>query len=201
MKNMTLGAFAFASALALASAPGYALSFDFSFSNVFGDVNGTVTGLIEGLTDNTTSAATDVIVESYPAGVGGVPPAPIVINGVPFGSTTNDFTVANGSITSAFFSSGFDKPLCLSFAHPSFSCANGAFFGFLDKGFVEGPVSFTPAAVPGPIAGAGLPGLIFAGGACSWMLAYVWLARMLRIHSLYNSVQTRRQAMPTSKRL
>ena len=36
---------------------------------------------------------------------------------------------------------------------------------------------------------------------CSWILAYVWLARMLRIHSLYNSVQTRRQAMPTSKRL
>jgi hypothetical protein len=35
----------------------------------------------------------------------------------------------------------------------------------------------------------------------TWFLAYVWLARMLRIHSLYNSVQTRRQAMLTSKRL
>lgn len=122
MKNMTLGAFAFASALALASAPGYALSFDFSFSNVFGDVNGTVTGLIEGLTDNTTSAATDVIVESYPAGIVGPPPAPFLIPGTT-SPLFNDFTVANGSITSAVFAIFGDQvSLCLSFANPSFTC-------------------------------------------------------------------------------
>jgi hypothetical protein len=44
MKRRTLGAFAFASALALASTPGHALSFQFSFPNAFGNVDGTVTG-------------------------------------------------------------------------------------------------------------------------------------------------------------
>jgi hypothetical protein len=53
MKNMTLGAFAFASALALASTPGHALSNFFSFSCASGDVfctaPGMVTGVIDGL--------------------------------------------------------------------------------------------------------------------------------------------------------
>ena len=51
MKNVTLGTFAFASALALASIPAYALGFDFSFTcdGGFGcippnGVPGTVTG-------------------------------------------------------------------------------------------------------------------------------------------------------------
>jgi len=166
MNNRALAAFAFASALTLASTPGHALSFDFSFSNLpsFGNVNGTVTGLIEGLTDNTTSSATDVIVQSYPAGVGGVPPAPFTLPSL--ASFANNFTVANGLITSAFFASGTNPAfgaglLCLSF-NP-LSCFGGAFFGNLDAR-VSGPVSFTAAAVPGPIVGTGLPGLILAGG-------------------------------------
>ena len=52
----TLVALAFASAMVLASTPGYALSFNFSMTNVSGNVNGTVTGLIEGLTDNKTGS-------------------------------------------------------------------------------------------------------------------------------------------------
>ena len=48
---MTLGAFAFASVVALAATPGHALSFDFSFINEvgFGFTPGTVTGHIDGL--------------------------------------------------------------------------------------------------------------------------------------------------------
>ena len=99
--SRTLVAFALASVLALASTPGHALSFDFSFTNFTGNVTGTVTGLIEGLTDNTTSSATDVIVESYPAGVDGVPQAPFTVT--QSNSNLNTFTVANGLITSAFF--------------------------------------------------------------------------------------------------
>ena len=124
MKFTTVGALA--SALALASSPGHALSFDFSFTNTSSDprhVNGTVTGLIEGLTDNTISQqATDVIVESYPAGIVGPPPAPFLIPGTT-SPLFNDFTVANGSITSAVFAIFGDQvSLCLSFANPSFTC-------------------------------------------------------------------------------
>src|SRR5262245_24415098 len=145
MKIITVGALA--SALALASSPGHTLSFDFSFSNTSSDpghVNGTVTGLVGGLTDNTTSAATHVTVESYPAGIGSEPPAPFDVS--PGVSAQNIFTVANGSITSAFF---FSAPMsfCLSLGSlpPGAGCLGGAFFGFQTEGFVQGPVSFTPA--------------------------------------------------------
>src|SRR5215471_9212746 len=66
MKNMTLRAFAFVSALALASTPGHALSFDFSFTNQFGTILGTVTGHIDGLQDNATGPATAVFIDSAP---------------------------------------------------------------------------------------------------------------------------------------
>jgi len=173
MKNMTLGAFAFACALALASTPGHALSFDFSFTNVTGTVNGTVTGLIEGLTDDTTSSAADVIVQSYPAAIA-APPAPFALND-PF----NSFTVANGSITMASFVSQFSSggsigSLCLSVSSPHIECAGGPFFDGVG-GFVQGPVSFT--AVPGPIAGAGVPGLLLVGGG---LLAW-WRRRRQKI--------------------
>jgi hypothetical protein len=101
MNNRALAAFAFASALALTVTPGHALSFQFSFTNVSGNVSGTVTGLVEGLTANATSSATDVIVQGYPAGLPGLPTAPFTLPGP--AANFNTFTVANNSITSAFF--------------------------------------------------------------------------------------------------
>jgi hypothetical protein len=75
MKSMTLGAFAFVSALALASTPCHALNFDFSFSNTTGNTAGTVTGEIEGLVDNTANQqASAVIITSAPS-VYQVPPS------------------------------------------------------------------------------------------------------------------------------
>jgi hypothetical protein len=142
------------------------LNFDFSFTNITGDVNGTVTGLIEGLTDNETSSATHVFVGSYPNGVGGVP-SEAAIDYINRDLSLNIFTITSGLISSAYFK--FDV-LCLSLnSNPN--CPGGASFGFPTEGFVQGPVSFTPVSVPvpGPVVGAGLPGLVAAcGGLLAW---------------------------------
>lgn len=66
MKTTVLAA---ATALLLVTGGVHATTLDFSFTNTSGLVNGTVTGRILGLNPNGTSAATDVIIDSYPAGL------------------------------------------------------------------------------------------------------------------------------------
>src|SRR5262249_25596690 len=93
MKRMTLGEFAFASALALAPSTGHALDFDFSFTSIFGPTPGTVTGEVDGLQDNTSrQPATEIIIDSAPPAFNLT--APLLFPGSP--STVNAFTVTSG---------------------------------------------------------------------------------------------------------
>jgi hypothetical protein len=79
-----------------------ALDFDFSFTNSTGNVSGTVTGEIFGLADNTSNeAATDIVIDSYPSGLG-FPSTPWdVFNMSGITVVTNSFTVSGGEITAA----------------------------------------------------------------------------------------------------
>jgi hypothetical protein len=150
----------------LASAPAHALSFDFSFANTFpAGVSGTVTGEIDGLVDNMGGPATHVIVNRYPAAL----PLGIAASFDAISSGTvslNTFHVSSGVIdTALFLSASTSNKFVLHLALLPMGGANFVSLandtdGTLSVG--SSTATFTP--VPGPIAGAGLPGLILAGG-------------------------------------
>jgi hypothetical protein len=136
----------------LAPVSASALSFTFSFRDV--------TGVISGLADSGTSPATSVQVTSNPAGIG--------LGEYVGNPTINTFTVSAGLLTDVnFLTNGVNN------ASPDVTCCSLRLFFFNGSGaagfstsptivLAIPPVTFSP--VPGPIAGAGLPGLVLAGG-------------------------------------
>jgi PEP-CTERM motif len=92
-------------AIMLTSGVAHADDFTFSFTGPGpdGGVSGTVTGIIYGLTNNTASAATEVVITSFPADLVSIYPAG------PIDATTwdqqfaNSFTEIDGQITDADF--------------------------------------------------------------------------------------------------
>jgi len=78
------------------------LNFDFSVTNTIGTVSGTFTGEIFGLTDNATSAATSVLIESFPAGMNSLDSPPI--DATLWDQQYQDsFVVSNGQIVDGGF--------------------------------------------------------------------------------------------------
>jgi hypothetical protein len=128
------------------------LDFTFSFSNTNGNVSGTVTGEIFGLMDNATGPATNVIVDSYPAGLGLPAPPLTIFSGV----TENLFTVSAGEITAAdYLAVTINNGLSLNSGGNLNALVNGpAGKTVLNAGGFSG-ATYTPVSVPAPLLATG----------------------------------------------
>jgi len=126
------------------------LDFTFSFTGTVppGNVAGTVTGEIFGLTEGATSSASNVIVDSYPAGLEPPSPPQTIFSVI----LSNTFSVsATGEVTAAAFSSVTDTfVLLLNLGGVSNFFQNVPIDGVVrnENGFAG--ITFTPVQVPEP---------------------------------------------------
>lgn len=145
------------------AAPASALTFDFSFTNTTfvpptypNGVAGTVTGEIDGLLDNTSmQQATAVYIDSYPAGLLGLPAAPFELT-LPVNTFDNRFSVSGGVLTFEYF---FDQ-------NEELALSPGAGIVYLQdpttgQNVFASTATFTPVASATPLPAA-LP--LFASG-------------------------------------
>jgi hypothetical protein len=105
IRTMKLAVCAAATLAAMAVQARADLIFDFSISNTIGNVPGTVSGQILGLADNTANqAASEVLIQSFPAGPSGLLPVPDPTVAAPTWTfALNSFTVSGGQVTAADF--------------------------------------------------------------------------------------------------
>ena len=149
-----------------AAAQATLLDFTFSFTGTVppGDVAGTVTGEIFGLTEGATSSATNVIVDSYPAGLGLPSPPQTVFSN----RAANTFTVSSTDELTAATYDATDSAdlLTLSLNRNDRNFVINEFNLITENGDGFTGATYTLAApVPAPVAGAGIPGLLAGLGA------------------------------------
>jgi hypothetical protein len=140
--------------------------FDFTITNARGNVSGSVTGEIFGLVNNSTSAASEVLITDFPAGLNSA------LGGAPINATAwaiqmeNSFTETNGQITAADFAA--TQPVGGSVPAQLY-IMNGEGFLSLDGvspngNMVYGSITFTADPTPEPgyllLVALGLGGLV-----------------------------------------
>jgi hypothetical protein len=143
-------------ALGLPLSSSAADKFLFSFGNALGDIPGTVTGEIFGLTNNATSAATNVVIRSYPTELQGLPAAPFSIPRH-FAIRANQFTVSNDVITNATYLAEIACPSALAIFSLNFTGLNTLRYNnntIVNNGLAG--VTYMLAAAPRPIRRSGL---------------------------------------------
>lgn len=145
-----IASLALAFTLVVGVAPAYALNFDFSFTNNSGNVSGTITGEVFGLVDNVTSQATNVVIDSYPAGLT-LPAAPWDIFSAP-GTTVdfNSFFVLGDDVASGqlILENGV---IHLELNGDTVNSLRDSAGNFVTQSPSRNQIVFTPAPVPEPV--------------------------------------------------
>jgi PEP-CTERM motif len=103
IRRFALGAATLAMLLATTSQARADLDFSFEIDNTIGTVSGSVFGRILGLTDNATSSASQVLIDSFPAGLNSIAGSTPINAMLWDQQLQNSFTVSAGQVVGGGF--------------------------------------------------------------------------------------------------